>query len=112
MASRAGIALAFATIALSVPAPVSAQAQPEGKVVVFVTEGSTISLAGTKLKQYDAATTCQAFPLGAHVVINQTNRRLLFYTDPTCLFPAPPPFNFIDPGYGTHVAPTGAFRSA
>jgi hypothetical protein len=111
MVTPATAVTALATAVL-VALPAGAQAErPEGKVVVFVTEGSTVSFVGTKLKEYDATTSCQALPPGAHVVINQSSQRLLFYADPSCLFPVPPPFNFINPGYGAHVSPTGGFRA-
>ncbi|CND50148.1 Uncharacterised protein [Mycobacterium tuberculosis] len=87
-------------------------ADPEGKIIVFVTEGAQISWAGTKLKEYPASAGCQSMPPGAHVVANYTNGRLLFFTDPFCATPVPPPFTFISPGYGAHVAPTGSFRIA
>ncbi|MBD2895113.1 hypothetical protein amrb99_40450 [Actinomadura sp. RB99] len=86
-------------------------AQPEGKIVVFVTEGAQVSWAGTRLKEYPASPNCQSFPPGAHVVANYGTARLLFYSDPFCAVPVPPPFTFISPGYGAHVSPTGSFRS-
>ncbi|OLT11924.1 hypothetical protein BJF79_23140 [Actinomadura sp. CNU-125] len=96
---------------LTAASPASAApAQPEGKIVVFVTEGAEVSLAGTELREYPPSSACQAFPAGAHVVANQSTGRLLFFADPFCLTPAPPPFNFIPPGHGAHVSPTGGFR--
>lgn len=102
-----------AVLLTSAAAPASAgerAAAPEGKIIVFVTEGAQVSLAGTRLKEYPAATTCQSMPPGAHVVANDSNGRVLLFTDPFCVFPTPPPFNFISPGYGAHVSPTGSFR--
>lgn len=109
----AAAALTATLLAASAPAGAAAQAppaQPTGKIVVFVTEGAEISWAGTKLREYAPSTSCQAFPPGAHVVSNHTDKRLYFFTDPYCMFPAPPPFNFIPPGHGAHVTPTGSFR--
>jgi hypothetical protein len=102
-----------AALLTSAAAPANAReraAAPEGKIIVFVTEGSEISWAGTKLREYPASARCQSMPPGAHVVANYANGRLLFFTDPFCVFPVPPPFNFISPGYGAHVSPTGSFR--
>lgn len=102
------------TLAAAAPADAGAQRparQPEGTIVVFVTEGAQIAWAGTRLREYAPSTGCQAFPPGAHVVANHTDQRLLFYSDPLCLFPVPPPFNFIAPGYGAHVSPSGGFKS-
>lgn len=113
MPSPANVVIALAATVLTAAAPASVNAQvrqPEGSISVFATEGSQISFAGTKIKEYDASTACQAFPPGAHVVINRSSRRLLFYTDPFCVSPVPPPFSFINPGYGAHVSPTGSFR--
>lgn len=109
--ARAAVATALAAGLLTVPSPASAAAAPpEGTIVVFVTEGAEIAWAGTELRQYPASTSCQSFPAGAHVVANHSDRRLLFFTDPWCTMPAPPPFNFIPPGHGAHVSPTGSFR--
>ncbi|WP_176611511.1 hypothetical protein [Actinomadura sp. WMMB 499] len=104
-------ATALAAAALTAAAPASAApAAPEGKIVVFVTEGSEISWAGTELREYAPSSSCRAFPAGAHVVANHSTGRLLFFTDPWCMAPVPPPFNFIRPGHGAHVSPTGSFR--
>lgn len=113
MPSLANAVVALGTAALAITAPVNANAQvrqPEGKIVVFATEGSEISWAGTRLKEYDASPACQAFPPGSHVVANHSGQRLLLYTDPFCMAPVPPPFTFIKPGYGAHVSPTASFR--
>lgn len=117
MPKPAKVVIAFAAVALGATALVTANAtaqaqEPGGKVFVFVNEGSQLSKAGTKLKVYDAAPTCQAFPPGAHVISNTSDRQLQLYADPACVFPAPPPFNFIKPGYGAHVSPTGGFRAS
>jgi hypothetical protein len=120
MPGRLKIAIVGATAAaLTASAPASAitaprapvSQPPEGTIVVFVTEGAQVVWAGTKLQEYPASTACQAFPPGAHVVSNHSDRRLLFYADPFCMVPVPPPFNFIKPGYGAHVSPNGAFRA-
>jgi hypothetical protein len=120
--SRVSTAIATATVltaalltspAASAPASANAReraAAPDGEVVVFVSEGTQVAWAGTELKEYPASTSCQSLPPGAHVIANHTNARLLFFTDPFCAAPVPPPFNFIAPGYGAHVSPTGAFR--
>jgi hypothetical protein len=123
MPGRLKIAIASATsaAALTASAPASAIATPrapvgqltEGTVVVFVSEGAAqVAWAGTRLQEYPPSTECQAFPPGAHVVANHSDRRLLFYADPFCTVPVPPPFNFIERGYGAHVSPNGAFRAA
>jgi hypothetical protein len=116
--SRAITAITAATaltaaLLTSAAAPANAReraAAPEGKIVVFVTEGAQVSWAGTRLKEYPASSGCRSMPPGAHVVANHSNGRLLFFTDPFCVSPVPPPFNFISPGYGAHVSPTGGFR--
>ncbi|MEU8796411.1 hypothetical protein [Spirillospora sp. NPDC048819] len=102
-----------AALLSSAAAPANAReraAAPEGKIIVFLTEGVQVSWAGTRLKEYPASASCQSLPPGAHVAANYSNGRLFFFTDPFCVFPVPPPFNFISPGYGAHVAPTGSFR--
>lgn len=112
-AAVAAAAALSAALLTSAAAPANARehtAAPEGKIIVFVTEGAQISWAGTKLKEYPASAGCQSMPPGAHVAANYSNGRLLFYTDPFCAFPVPPPFTFISPGYGAHVSPTGSFR--
>jgi hypothetical protein len=114
------IVAATSAAALTASAPVSAITTPRapvsqpaaGMIVVFVSEGAEVVWAGTKLREYPASTECQAFPPGAHVVSNHSDRRLLFYADPFCTVPVPPPFNFIKPGYGAHVSPNGAFRAS
>jgi hypothetical protein len=114
MPNPANVVIALAAAGLTVVAPVAADAQPqqpEGKVIVFVTEGSEISPAGTRLREYEASAACQAFPAGAHAIANTSRKQLLFYSDPWCFTPVPPPFNLISPGYGAHVSPVGSFRS-
>jgi hypothetical protein len=109
--TRIAIALGAAVLTIAAPVHVTAQArQSEGKIIVFASEGSDISWAGTRLREYDASPTCQAFPPGSHVVANQSSQRLLFFSDPLCVMPVPPPFNFLRPGYGAHVSPTGSFK--
>ena len=112
-AIAAAAALAATLLASSAAAPANAReraAAPDGKVIVFVTEGGQVSWAGTELKEYPASAGCQSLPPGAHVISNHSGERLLFFADPFCVSPVPPPFNFIPPGYGAHVAPTGSFR--
>lgn len=104
------LAAAVFPVAASVGTDRASARQPEGKIVVFVTEGSQPSWAGTRLREYDPSPDCQAFPPGAHVVANHSGHRLLFYSDPFCVFPVPPPFSFIPSGYGAHVSPSGSFR--
>ncbi|MBE1532817.1 hypothetical protein [Actinomadura algeriensis] len=113
MPKPAQVAIAVTALAagLTAASPASAApAQPEGRIVVFVTEGAEISWAGTELREFAPSSSCQAFPAGAHVVANHSTGRLLFFADPFCLTPVPPPFNFIPPGHGAHVSPTGSFR--
>lgn len=113
MPSPAKVVISLGAAALTIAASVNANAQarqPEGKVIVFASEGSDISWAGTRLREYDASSTCQAFPPGAHVVANNSSQRLLFYSDPLCMLPVPSPFNFLKPGYGAHVSPSGSFK--
>lgn len=106
------IALAAVTLTAAIPFPVDAQPPAsDGKVIVFVTEGSEHSGAGTRLREYDSSASCQAFPPGAHVIADQSSKRLLLYSDPLCAMPMMPPFNFIKPGYGAHVSPTGGFKA-
>lgn len=114
MTKPANVAIALTAATLTVTAPLPADARSsatDGKVIVFVTEGSEISGAGTRLREYDPSTSCQAFPPGAHVIADQSSKRLLLYSDPFCITPVMPPFNFIKPGYGAHVSPTGGFRA-
>jgi len=116
-ATTAAIAATALSAALltSAAAPAGAReraAAPEGKIIVFVTEGAQTSWAGTRLKEYPASESCQSLPPGAHVVANDSSGRLHFFADPVCASPVPPPFNFISPGYGAHVSPTGSFRVA
>lgn len=83
-----------------------------GEVVVFVTEGTRINFAGTRLTRFSDLRPgrCYSLPAGAHVLDNLSSVRVELYTDPACLFPAPPPFNFLEPDYGAHVTPTASFR--
>ncbi|WP_173095549.1 hypothetical protein [Actinomadura verrucosospora] len=106
------LTVALATAAAA-PAAGAAErvAPPEGKIIVFVTEGTQVSWAGTRLKEYSPSSNCQSLPLGAHVVVNDGTARLRFYSDPFCAIPVPPPFSSIPPGYGAHVSPTGSFRT-
>ena len=110
VAAAAALSAALLTSAATPADAREKAAAPEGKIIVFVTEGSETSPAGTKLRVYPASESCQALPPGAHVVANDTDERLLLFADPFCLGPVPPPFNFIEPGYGAHVSPTGSFR--
>ncbi|TDC58667.1 hypothetical protein E1281_00740 [Actinomadura sp. KC345] len=112
-AITAAAALAATLLTSSAAAPANAReraAAPDGTIVVFVTEGAQVSWAGTELKEYPASAECRSLPPGAHVIANHGSERLLFFTDPFCLTPVPPPFSFIPPGHGAHVAPTGSFR--
>jgi hypothetical protein len=114
MPNPAKVVTALTAAALTVVAPLHANAQPpatEAKVIVFVAEGSEPSGAGTRLREYVPSATCQAFPPGAHVIANDSGKRLRLYGDPFCVTPTPPPFNFISPGYGAHVSPTGGFKA-
>jgi hypothetical protein len=107
-------AITAALLAASAAPAAKAQeraAPPDGKIIVFVSEGAQISWAGTRLKEYPPSPNCQSFPPGAHVAVNDSTARLLFYSDPFCAVPVPTPFTFIAPGYGAHVSPTGSFRT-
>lgn len=114
MTKAANVVIALAAVTLTAAIPLAADAQSpgsDGKVIVFVAEGSESSGAGTRLREYDPSASCQAFPPGAHVIANQSSKRLLLYSDPLCVTPVMPPFNFIKPGYGAHVSPTGGFKA-
>ncbi|GLZ14981.1 hypothetical protein Acsp04_52160 [Actinomadura sp. NBRC 104425] len=76
-------------------------------IVVFLTEGTQVSWAGTRLRKYPA---CRPLPPGAHVAADHSNGTLFFYTDPFCVSPVPPPFKFIPPDYSARVSPNGSFR--
>lgn len=113
VAVMAATAVSAALLTSAAAAPANARdraAAPDGKIIVFLTEGTQVSWAGTELKEYPASARCQSLPPGAHVAANYSSGRLLFFTDPFCAAPVPPPFSFISPGYGAHVSPTGSFR--
>lgn len=111
---RTGLVIgALAAASLTSAAPATAHeraAAPAGTIVVFVSEGTQVSWEGTRLREYPASSDCRSLPPGAHVTANHSDGRLLFYADPFCATPVPPPFNFIPPGYGAHVSPGGSFR--
>ena len=74
-------------------------APPTRRITVFSTEV-------TELTTWDDPTGCQTLPVGAHVLINQSDKTVNTYGDPLCLTPS----LAVAPGYGTHVAPSaGSF---
>jgi hypothetical protein len=84
------IALGAAGLAMGVTtAPAHAAT---GQVVVFATEL-------TPLSTYENPDGCYAFPPGAHVLNNLTDKPVQIHSDPLCLTPGPT----VKPGYGVHV---------
>ncbi|MFC6063359.1 hypothetical protein [Streptomyces ochraceiscleroticus] len=101
---RVGSVFALVAVALiaSVSATVPATAAPsDGEVTVFRTELQPLTT-------YENPAGCQTLPVGAHVLVNRTDKPVRVYRDPFCLTPS----LTVQPGYGTHVPPdTGSFSA-
>jgi hypothetical protein len=74
-----------------------------GHVIVFSTESSA-------LRTWDHPSGCFAFPVGAHLLLNDTTRAITVYADPLCLIPAQPTTH-VAAGHGVHVDAIGGFRA-
>lgn len=73
-------------------APASA-AEGANQVVVFSHEFSP-------LRVYEDPQGCQALPVDAHQLNNQTDKMVTVYGDPLCLTPQ----IYVRPGHGAHIA--------
>lgn len=72
----------------------------DGQVVVFIADYTPVVV-------HENPSGCYILPVGAHVLVNQTDGPVTFYQDPLCLGPAPT----ISPGDGAHVPPfAGSFK--
>ena len=74
-----------------------------GQIIVFATELQ-------RAKVFTDPSGCQRLPLGAHVVVNLTDRSAQLYADPFCRVPAVP-FLVVKPGYGSHVSAVGSLMT-
>lgn len=71
----------------------------EGQVVIFIVDYAPVVV-------HDNPSGCYTLPVGAHVLVNQTDSPVSFYQDPLCLGPGPQ----LAPGSGAHVPPfAGSF---
>jgi hypothetical protein len=90
---------AAGALAVGLTTPASANT---GAVIVFTNEISP-------LRVWDDPSGCHAFPVGAHVLFNDTRHSITMYGDPLCLIPANP-VSRVASGKSTHVSPIGSFR--
>lgn len=93
VAAVGALAVGFATPA----------AAATGHVIVFSNESSA-------LRVWDRPSGCFAFPVGAHVLLNDTTRAITVYSDPLCLIPSAP-VSHVAAGHGVHVNAIGSFRA-
>lgn len=74
-----------------------------GQIIVFATELQRATV-------FTDPSGCQRLPLGAHVVVNLTDRPAKLYADPLCNVPVAP-FLVVKPGYGSHVSAVGSLKT-
>lgn len=73
----------------------------DGQVVIFVADYTPVVV------HENPSSGCYLLPLGAHVLVNQTDGPVSFYQDPLCLGVGPT----VAPGDGAHVPPyAGSFK--
>lgn len=73
----------------------------DGQVVIFVADYTPVVVHD------NPASGCYLLPVGAHVLVNQTDGPVSFYQDPLCLTVGP----VVQPGSGAHVPPlAGSFQ--
>src|SRR3954453_20415207 len=90
---------AAAALVLGVTTPASAET---GYVIAFSNEA-------TPLRVWEDPAGCHTFPVGGHVLFNDTDPAITMYSDPLCLFPAEPVAR-VEAGKGTHISPNGSFK--
>ena len=91
-----------ATTILAGTSTAGADTAAAGQVTVFSTEF-------TELNVWENPSECSILRVGAHVLINQTDKPVQVYADPLCLTPG----HTVRPGFGSHVTPgTGSFAVA
>ena len=72
----------------------------DGQVVIFIADFTPVVV-------HENPSGCTILPVGAHVLVNQTNGPVSFHQDPLCLGPGPQ----VSPGSGAHVPPiAGSFQ--
>lgn len=91
---------AAALVGLGV-APQAAAAS--GQVVAFASEF-------VPTRTWHNPSGCHQLPLGAHVIVDNTDTPIRVYADPLCVIPTEP-FATIQAGYGTHVSAAGQLVS-
>ncbi|GAA2786719.1 hypothetical protein [Crossiella cryophila] len=98
---RAALTLA-AVLAAGAALTGTAQATPAiGEVIVYTVDTLPVVV-------FDNPTGCKKIPLGAHVLINRTNRPVEIYANPMCL---PVPILILEEDTGAHAPPAaGSFR--
>lgn len=99
---RKMIVAAFAAAAvLGLAAAPASAAEGVNEVVVFSHEFAP-------LRVYEDPQGCQALPVDAHQLNNQTDKMVTVYGDPFCLTPQIQ----VQPGHGAHIAPgSGSFSA-
>lgn len=98
---RIAITSAALAVGLSVTLGAGQAAASTGTVTVFSTEFQQVNT-------WENPSGCHLLPLGAHVLINQTDQPVSIYADPFCATPS----LTVQPGYGSHVPPqVGSFSA-
>lgn len=73
----------------------------DGQVVIFVADYTPVVV------YENPSNGCYVLPIGAHVLVNQTDGPVSLYQDPACISFGPT----VNPGDGAHVPPiAGSFR--
>jgi len=104
MSIRRIVALAFATAAAMTTAVVPAAATPAtGRVVAFVADLLPVTT-------FENPSGCNQFPLGAHIVFNETDGPIEVFADPECFVPLEP-LATLEAGRSMHVTAAGSFRA-
>lgn len=96
--------LAYVSALVVAGALVVAFARPalaaDGQVVIFIVDYAPVVV-------HENPSGCYVLPVGAHVLVNQTDAPVSFYQDPLCLGPGPQ----VGPDSGAHVPPfAGSFK--
>lgn len=101
--TRAALITIACAAAVGTAASPASAAPPSGNVYVFSHEFAPVTV-------FEYPQGCNAVPVGAHIVHNDTHGVVRLYADPLCLFPAEP-FHIVKPGHAAHVSSVGSFRA-
>lgn len=96
------LTLAAAAVLTAGAAPASA-APSTGRVVAFIGDFLPVQV-------WEDPSGCNTLPAATHVVFNETDRTIIVYSDPLCLFPLEPMAR-LEAGHSTHVSAVGSFRA-